>query len=137
MDERQPVTEEEFVYRRIHRNFYQAGLLVPVQPEAFRPTRSDTSGISVFRTSFVQPEEILADIDSSKRLDYHVARLAVRDLLRLVLTVVPDPVLTGPAGHAIIPELSKLAYQADKQRLKEIQLQLAKLASADIVYSPR
>jgi hypothetical protein len=110
MDERQPVTEEEFVYRRIHRNYYQAGMLLPIQPEAFRPTRNDTSGISVFRTSFVQPKEILADIDTSKRLDYHVARLAVQDLSRLGLTVVPDPDPTGPAGHAIIPELNTLAY---------------------------
>jgi hypothetical protein len=136
MDERQPVKEEEFVYRRIHRNYYQVGLLLPIQPEAFRPTRNDTSGISIFRATFVQPEEILADIDTTKRLDYHVTRLAVRDLSHLGLTVVPDPDLTGPAGHAIVPELSTSAYQADKRRLKGIQLELAKLASVDIVYSP-
>ena len=135
IDERQHVKEEEFVFRRIHRNYYQAGLPLPIQPEAFRPTRNDASGISVFRASFVQPEGILADIDPNKRLDYYVARLAVRDLSRLGLTVVPDPDPTGPAGHAIIPELSIFAYQADKRRLKGIQLELAKLASAAIVYS--
>ena len=46
----------------------------------------------------------------------------------------PDP--QGPAGHAVIPELSWPAYQADKQRLKQVQLELAKLASAGIVYNP-
>jgi hypothetical protein len=136
MDEHQPVDEREFVYRRIHRAYYQAGLPIPIQPAAFRPNQNDISGLSLFRAAFVQPADTLASIEASKRINYYVARIAVQDLDRLGLTVVPDPDPDGPLGHAIIPELSGQAYQADKQRLKQIQVELAKLASAAIVHEP-
>jgi hypothetical protein len=136
MDEHQPVDETEFVYRRIHRVYYQADLPLPIQPAAFRPTPNDTTGISVFRARLVQPAATLANVDAGKQNEYYVARLAVRALRNLGLTVVPDPVPNGPAGHAIIPELSWQSYQADKRRLKQVQLELARLASADIVHKP-
>ena len=68
--------------------------------------------------------------------DYYVARIVVKDLHRLGLTVAPEPDPNGPVGHAIIPELSWQAYQADKQRLKQVQVELAKLASTAIVHQP-
>jgi hypothetical protein len=136
MDEHQPVDASEFVYRRIPRNHYQAGLPIPIQRAAFCPNPHDTTGLSVFRAAFVQPADILTNIDASKRNNYYVARIAVQDLHRLALTVEPDPDPDGPPGHAIIPELSYRAYQADKQRLKQVQLELAKLASAAIVHQP-
>jgi hypothetical protein len=52
----------------------------------------------------------------------------------LTVLAAPDP--SGPSGHAVIPELSWPAYQADKQRLKPIQLELARLASAELVHHP-
>lgn len=97
---------------------------------------NDTTGLSVFRAAFVQPADILANIEAAKRNNYYVARIAVQDLHRLGLTVVPEPVPNGPLGHAIIPELTWQAYRADKQRLKQIQVELAKLASAAIVHQP-
>jgi hypothetical protein len=96
MDEHEAVDENEFVYRRIHRTYYNANLAISVQREAFRPTQSDTTGISVFRTRFAQPADTLAHVDPAKVHDYYVARLAVRDLLKLGLTVVPDPIPGGP-----------------------------------------
>jgi hypothetical protein len=135
MDEHQPVEESEFVYRRIHPNFYNAGLPIPVLLEAFRPTRGDTSGISLLRAKFAKPRDTLVGGDSTKVAGYKVARLAVRDLLNLGLTVQPEPTAQGPAGHAIIPQLSWPAYEADKKRLKQILFELAKLASTDIVHN--
>ncbi|HWG44019.1 MAG TPA: hypothetical protein VN688_14670 [Gemmataceae bacterium] len=136
MDEHRPVEDSEFVYRRIHRVYYQAGLPIPLQAAAFRPTTNDATGLSVFRAVFVQPIDILASIEPGKRNDYYVVRLAVQELHRLGLTVVAEPEPNGPAGHAVIPELSWPVYQADKQRLKVIQLELAKLASAAVVHQP-
>jgi hypothetical protein len=134
MDEQQPVDESEFIYRRIHRTYYQAGLPIPIQPAAFRPSPNDTTGLSVFRAAFVQPADTLTNIEVGKRDNYYVARIAVRDLRPLGLTVVPEPDPAGSLGHAIIPELGWQAYQADKQRLKQVQVELAKLASAAIVH---
>jgi hypothetical protein len=136
MDENEPVEESEFIYRRIHVTYYDAALSVSVQPEAFRPTRSDLTGISVFRARFATPVDALTNVDPAKVQNYFVARLLVGDLHRLNLTVRSDPIASGPAGHAVIPELRWQAYQSDKQRLKQIQFELAKLASADIVHRP-
>src|SRR5437867_5195606 len=116
MDEHSPVTDSEFVYRRIYRSYYQAGLPIALlHPAAFRPNQNDTSGISVFRAALVQAADTLTNIEASKRDQYYGARLAVADLRRLGLTVVPDPDPNGPPGHAVIPELNWQAYRADKQ----------------------
>ncbi len=136
MDETDPVEDSEFVYRRIHPTFFDAALPIPVQREAFRPNQNDTTGLSVFRAGLAKPAEALANLDPAKAKDYYVARLAVRDLRKLGLTVGPEPVPGGPLGHAVIPDLSWPAYQAQKQHWKAILLELAKLASADIVHRP-
>jgi hypothetical protein len=136
MDEREPVEDNESVYRRIHGSFFDPSVPVPIRRGAFRPNPTDTTGLSVFRARFLQPASILANIDPAKATSYYVARLSVRDLRNLGLTVVPEPAVDGPPGHAVIPELSLPAYEADKQRLKQILFELAKLASADIVHRP-
>jgi hypothetical protein len=135
MDEHEPVDESEFVYRRIPRMYY-TNLEMPVQREAFRPTKNDATGVSVLRARFAQPAETLAHVDPSKVNDYFVARLAVRDLVNLGLTVVPEPTAGGPPGHAVIPELNWQAYQGKKEHWKPILVELAKLAGADIVHKP-
>jgi hypothetical protein len=109
MHEHQPVDSSEFVYRRIPRTYYQAGLPIPIQAAAFRPNKNDTTGLSVFRSAFVQPVGTLANIDARKRHDYNVAQIAVQDLHRLGLTVAPEPDPNGPLGHAIIPELAGIS----------------------------
>jgi hypothetical protein len=135
-DEKEPVDDSEFVYRRIHPNFHDATLPIAVGLEAFRPSQSDVTGLSVLRARFAQPQDLFANRDPAKVSRYYVARLPVRDLHRLGLTVVPEPIPGGPAGHAVIPELSWPAYQAQKQHWKAVLVELAKLASMDIVHRP-
>ena len=137
MDESQPVEDGEFVYRRIHPRFYKAAAPVSILYEAFRPSRSDDAGLSVIRARFAQPEDCLRGLDPATAGGYAVARLSVSDLRRLGLTVQPDPVVTGPPGHAIIPELSWDGYQANKVHRKPILFELAKLASGNIVHGPK
>ena len=107
-----------------------------MQSLAFRPNQNDTTGLSVFRASFLRPEDTLANVEPAKRNDYYVVRLAVADLRALGLTVVAEPDPQGPPGHGVIPELSCVAYQADKARWKPVLFELAKLASAAIVHQP-
>jgi hypothetical protein len=136
-DQSQPVEESEFILRRIHRQHYQEGADIPVLASGFRPTQQDTTGISVFRERFLaQTVDALASLAPEKQGNYFLARLAVEDLRKLDLTVVPDPDYAGPPGHAVIPELSWQAYQQEKARLKEVHLELAKLASSAIVHKP-
>jgi hypothetical protein len=136
MDERDPVEDGEFVYRRIHQNAVDLQAQTAIQIPSFRPNQNDVSGLSVFRAAFVQPAETLSRIDPNRAKEYYVVRLSVRDLRNLGLTVIPDPDSAGPLGHALIPELSWKTYIADKLRWKPILVQLAKLASAAIVHCP-
>ena len=136
MDENDPVNQDEFVFRRIHRSFFDPSLPIPVLFPAFRPNQNDGAGISLFRELFVRPEGTLANVDAAKRGDYYVARLAVQSLLQLSLSVRPDPIPGGPLGHVVIPELTWPDYVAGKPRWRPTILELAKLASAAIVLAP-
>jgi len=60
----------------------------------------------------------------------------VRALHALNLTVVADDQPDGPPGHALIPELTLSAYERNKEALKAVLVELARLASQDIVHSP-
>ena len=137
MDENEPVDEREFIYRRIAPLYYDAGLTISVQREAFRPTANDSTGLSVLRALFARPEDTLGNLDPQKAKEYYVARLAVRELRNLGLTVVPDPMPTGPPGHAVIPEMTHASYRGRKQHWQSICVELAKLASTDIVHRPK
>jgi hypothetical protein len=137
MDERDAVEDNESVFRRIHRTFVDLTLRIPIRAAAFRPNENDAGGLSVFRARFVQPQDTLKNIDPSRAKEYFIASLRVADLRSLGLTVEPDPAPGGPVGHALIPQLSWVAYQAHKKDLKEIQAKLAELASAAIVLRPR
>jgi hypothetical protein len=118
--EDEPVTEDEFVLRLIHPVYYKASLDLPVQPEAFRPLDSGEAGISVFRaTCLGSPAQTLAALPEAKRPLYYIARLSVRDLRALKLSVRPDPIAAVP-GHALLPELNTTDYQRDKSFWKQV-----------------
>ncbi|MBI3412067.1 MAG: hypothetical protein HY040_27365 [Planctomycetes bacterium] len=136
MDEHDPVDDGEFVYRRIHRSFFLASALIPIQFPAFRPNANDLTGISVFRAALAQPTDTLGNIQHDKIVEYYVSRLHVRELQKLGLSVVPEPLPTGPPGHAVIPELNWPSYRQHKQRWKPIIVELVRLASADVVHRP-
>src|SRR4029077_18545860 len=95
MDEHNPVADSEFVYRRIAPVYYDVRLAIAVQPEAFRPTKNDASGISVLREHFARPADCLAGIDKAKAGSYYVSRLSVGELRKLGVSVVPDPIAGG------------------------------------------
>jgi hypothetical protein len=130
--EQDPIDENEYVLRRIHKNNCDTRLPIPIQEVAFKPTESDVDGISVYREKYVSPAEVAAGGRTPEV--YYVARLAVRALNALNLTVVPTP--GDQKGHAVIPELNRSFYESEKQRSKKLQFQLAQLASQAIVHRP-
>ncbi|MBI3461649.1 MAG: hypothetical protein HY000_01110 [Planctomycetes bacterium] len=128
------VGSHEFILRRVHKNHYDASQPFPTQPAAFRPSPSDTAGLSVYRESLISPVEVAAT--GRRPGDYYVVRLSVQTLHALNLSVIPDELTDGPRGHALIPELSVTAYQQNKQGLKGVLTELARLASQAVVYTP-
>lgn len=135
--EADPVSDDEYVYRRVLKQYYNDISSWPgdrVDRLAFRPTGKDTEGLSAYRTLFSRPAEL--DIDREGRPGrYYVARLAVRALRKMGLSVEPSPA-EGPKGHSLIPEIRTGLSGRAKKLSKEKQVELARLAGEDIVYTP-
>lgn len=103
-DSTEPVGRQEFVLRRIHRNFYEDRPKDPIKSPAFKPTPSDTDGLSVFRESYCTPRE-LVEAARQPPTEYYVVRLRAGDVLDAGCSLVPDPQpAPQPAGHTLIPE---------------------------------
>jgi len=130
MSDQDSIAEDEYVLRRIHKQDYDSNLPIPVQRAAFIPTKADSEGISVYREKYVTAAQVAAAGRAPG--SYYVARLSVRSLRALNLTVVPTE--GALAGHAVIPELSRPLYERQKPRLKETQNELTVLASQAIVH---
>lgn len=120
-----------FVLRRVPAIRLSGGV---VHRDAFGPTAQDATGISVYREETYRdnPQAILADVPEAKRGTYFVVRVAVESLAALGLSVA-DEDATLP-GHAVIPELSRPAREANRPWANEIQAKLA--AACEVVYSP-
>ncbi len=117
----EPIGDEELLYRRIPRqpSFYDAEKDPAVTPLAFKPTKNDTSGLSIFRAKYISIEKV-AENDRDKK--FFVAVLKAGDLRLHGLIVVPSPLPNSP-GHA---EISSLTYATRKTTLsKEMRVKLA------------
>jgi hypothetical protein len=132
MSKPEPVPAGEYVLRRIHRNDFDSNLPIPIKRPAFQPRLDDTDGLSVYCEKVISAAALAASGRSPGA--YYVSRLAVADLHALNLTVVKVP--GDLPGHAVIPEMTRAAYEADKRCSKDLQLKLATLASQTIVHSP-
>jgi len=126
---------EEFILRRIHKSHADPNQPLAILPVGFRPTKEDLAGLSVYRRAMVSPAEV--DRAGRKPGEYYVAALSVKTLSNLNLTVIPDEQEGSPPGHALIPELCFSAYQENKDRLKDVQIELARLASQAILLLPK
>jgi hypothetical protein len=133
-DSQDSIGPDEFVLRRIHRNHCSRDLPRVIHFAAFRPSREDTLGLSVFRELYVSAALVAGS--GRKPGEYFVARLSVKCLRDLGLTVVPDADASALPGHALIPELALAEYERDKPRLKDVLLELSRLAGQTIVHEP-
>lgn len=134
--EDEPIEPDEFVLRLIWRDFCKRGEPPIIRPRAFRPKPNETDGISVFREACVsRPEDILAVIDEDKRDKYGIVRIPVAELIALDLSLVSAKIETV-SGHAVIPELSIVAFDADPKELETILEVLAVIARANVIRKP-
>jgi len=128
---------ERFILRRVSDKHYTPGNPIEIQPLAFRPSSSDTDGLSVYfeqSEGGISPEQLVFDARPGRR--FCVVRLSIRDLEQLGLSVVADPIIDGLPGHALIPEINVNSYQTKKQAMKEVTIKLAELATQGIVLTP-
>src|SRR3954452_8788703 len=135
-DENELVSPDELVLRLIWRDFFIPESAQVVRERAFLPRKDEADGISVFRAACLdRPERSLDAMAPEKRGKYAVAQLAVADLTRLGLTVRPARIDAVP-GHAVLPELNFTAWQGERQRWKDVVLELIALAERGIIRLP-
>ena len=133
--ESSPITDDEYLLRRVHRDRFRSDRAPGVSPNAFEPRVKgrdpDADGISLYREACVaDATDILATIPEDKRSEYAIVRVPVALLKGLELTArsVPDDRIPG---HVVIPELNAADYEADKTRFTPVKLALATAASGD------
>ena len=115
------VGDEEILYRRVPSStgWYDPRRTPPLEPEAFRPTKHDLTGISVTRAKYVTSEQ---SAQGRPGKSYYVALLRAGDIREAGMAIVPKPV-PGNIGHA---EIAGLAYPHRKApRSVELQFALA------------
>lgn len=132
-------SQDVYLLRRIHRDHFKSGQPLEVAPTAFRPSKSDTDGLSVSFEAEISALD-LAELARQGAENYGVVRLSLSEIEKLQLTVIRDDSEDADAGDALIPEINANAYyrstRESKRRLKELGLELARLANDNIVLRP-
>jgi hypothetical protein len=107
-----PIADDEVLCRRIPAStgWYGPSRSPPLEPEAFRPNKNDTHGLSVSRQKYKSVEQAARGQPGKT---YFVALLRAGDIRAAGMEVVPRPLPDDP-GHAEIPELT---YDTRKSKL--------------------
>src|SRR5262245_19477377 len=112
--EDEPITDDEWLLRRVWRDRFRTESIPIISPDAFAPRCAGrdivADGISLYRNACVAlPYDILAEVTEGKREDTGIVCVSVAFSKSLKLTVVsrPQPPISG---HVIIPELNAQAY---------------------------
>lgn len=103
-DGTEPIADDEILYRRIpvDPEYYNREIDANPTPLAFRPTKGDTTGLSVYRAKYKSIEEA-AENTRGKR--YYVAVMRAADLRDHGIKILAKPIPNDP-GHAEIPSLT-------------------------------
>jgi len=119
-DEPGPVSDEEYLYRKIpvSTGWYDPDVSKKPSPRAFHPRKNDPTDLSVDRATYTTIER--AARGQSKQ-GYYVAILRVSDLRAKGMDVVPKPLPENP-GHAEILGLNSQTRGSDQAKEWEVLL---------------
>lgn len=135
MAEEEAIGPNEILLRRIHRNNYNANADVGVKRCEFEPKERDVDGLSLYRETCVDAETL--DAAGRQPDNYYIARISVKQITDLGMTVVSTPHLDPKVpGHVSIPQLSFAQCAENTPLCKDRQLALAQIASQNIVRRP-
>ena len=120
-DQEDPITEDEWVLRRVHSDNFVTLNPPRIVPYAFKPQLTgrfpDSTGISFCRQACVADHnDILVKTDATKRNKYGIVRLPIVFLESLKLSVQRDDDHDSPIvlGHVIMPGINAQSYTEDK-----------------------
>lgn len=133
--EAEPITDDEWLLRRVHRDYFRNDWSPTHSPRAFTPRTKgkdpDNDGISLYREACLEnPELILTIVNEEKRADNGIVRVQVKSLKARGLTVRADHDDQVP-GHVVIPELNASDYKTYKATMTPTLEHLARISSDD------
>ncbi len=136
-DESEPISDDEWLVRRVRYDRFRDHKTPYVSPGAFEPrtggSQPDEEGISLYRLSCLGSVQPILDFiaDPVKQSEAGFVQVNVGELLTIGLTTQRDKD-DNVKGHVVIPELSAPAFRDAKGARKlcrEKMMQLAELAS--------
>jgi hypothetical protein len=130
-----PITDDEWLIRRVPRNYYDESLDQKISPNAFEPRVKgrdpDTDGISLYRADCLSdPSDVLATVKEERRGDIALVRVSVSLLKKMGYSIRAKPD-ERVKGHVVIPELNSIDYGASKAKFTPAKVSLAEEASKD------
>jgi hypothetical protein len=133
--ESDPITDDEWLLRRVRYERFRTDTIPLISPNAFEPRLKgrdvDKDGISFYRQAcLASPEEILATVPEEKRHEFGIVRVSVALIRSLGFAVESRPD-SRVRGHVTIPEMNASDYAKDKARFIPIKLRLAEEASKE------
>jgi hypothetical protein len=133
--ESDPITDDEWLLRRVRREQFRTDKLPIISPNAFEPRivgrEPDVDGISMYREAcLASVDDVLATVPPERRHEYGIVRISVSFMKMKSLSVRSDPT-DLIKGHVAIPELNSLDYATDKASFAATKLALATEASKD------
>jgi hypothetical protein len=136
-NEADPITDDEWLLRRVHKSRFKTNKTPIISPSAFEPRIEgrgrdpDIDGISLYREACVAaPEDILATVAVDKREDQGIVRIPVAALRQLNFAIDSKPD-SQILGHVVIPDLNSENFASAKASYTPVLVDLARLASQD------
>lgn len=134
--ESEPITDDEWLFRRVHHDRFRSDRVPFVSPDAFEPRvggrEPNVDGISLFRADCLESTDDLLNLikDPEKRSKIGVVAVTAREVRELGLTIQSTP-RQGISGHVSLAEMSAAAMKTSegKAKCKKWMLALATLAS--------
>lgn len=136
-DESEPISDDEWLVRRVRYDRFRDHKQPYVSPGAFEPrtggSQPDEEGISLYRLSCLGSVQPIVDFiaDPVKQSEAGFVQVNVGELRTIGLTVRSDRD-DDVKGHVVIPELSAPAFrdaEGARKMCREKMMQLAELAS--------
>ncbi len=103
VDGTEPIDDDELLYRRIPLPHFDESNDPKPTPQAFKPRRDDTTGLSVSRAKYKNIEQVA---QNSRGKQYYVAVLRAGDLRAHGILAEPKPKPPDDLGHAELPGLT-------------------------------
>ncbi len=126
----EPIEDDEWLYRRIpdSTGWYRPNETPPIEPEAFRANKNDTTGISIWRAKYTTIEEAGA---GRKGKTYWVAVFQAKEVFAGGMDIEPRPLDDG-LGHA---EIVSLNYENRRSR-QSIEWRLELVEAVERIEGP-